>query len=279
MIDGIIVVNKEKNMTSRDVVNSLCHIFHNNKIGHTGTLDPLATGVLVCTIGKATKLVDYLTCNDKEYIAEMKLGIKTDTYDITGKILSTSDKKVNDDLIRKVFSSYNKTYEQEVPIYSSVKINGKKLYEYARNNEYVQLPKRNVTISNLEIIDINSDLITFKCHVTKGTYIRSLINDIGNDLGTYATMTNLQRTKQGIFKVEDAYNLSEIENNDYKIITIEELFIDYPKYDINDDEIKRIQNGNLINKQNFSYLRMYYHDKLIAIYEENDCNMRPLIML
>ena len=194
-MDKLLVVNKEKNLTSRDVVNNLTKIFNTKKIGHTGTLDPIATGVLVCLFGKYTKLVDLLTSLDKEYIAEIKLGIKTDTGDITGSIIENKSFNITKDNIIKVFEKFPQKYEQTVPKYSAVKINGKKLYEYARNNIEIELPKREVSIFSLELIDFKKDIIKFKAHVSKGTYIRSLCEDIAEKLNTVGFMKELTRIK------------------------------------------------------------------------------------
>ena len=179
----VLLVNKEKNMTSFDVVNEISHLFGIKRVGHTGTLDPLAEGVLIVTIGKATKVVELLTATYKEYIAGVKLGIKTDTLDITGTILN--EKEIPDlSKLNETINNFKKTYLQEVPIYSAVKVNGKKLYEYARNNETIELPKKEVTIEEIELLEQKEDTFTFKTLVSKGCYIRSLINDIGKSLNT-----------------------------------------------------------------------------------------------
>jgi len=196
---GVIAINKEEGMTSFDVVNEISRIFGIKKVGHTGTLDPLATGVLIVAIGQATKIVELLTALDKEYIAGVKLGLQTDTYDITGKVLKEKEIPNNYNL-EAVLKTFKKTYLQEVPIYSAIKVNGRKLYEYARKNQQVNLPKKEVTIKSIELLDQNQTTFKFKALVTKGTYIRSLINDIGRSLNTYATMTSLTRTKQGYKK-------------------------------------------------------------------------------
>ena len=188
-MDGILVVYKPKGMTSRDVVNKVGRILKIKKIGHTGTLDPLATGVLVLCIGKATKIVELLTATEKEYIAEMSFGIETDTLDSTGNIIKEEDFIVDEEKIEKVFSSLTGTYKQEVPLYSAIHVNGKKLYEYARNNEEVILPSRDVTISHLELLSIEENKVLFKTRVSKGTYIRSLIRDIAKKLDTVAVMS------------------------------------------------------------------------------------------
>ncbi len=269
-INGVLVVNKEKGMTSRDVVNEICKIFNTKKVGHTGTLDPLAEGVLVVTIGNATKISELLTSEYKEYIAEAILGIKTDTYDIEGKVIDKKD--INNDInLKDTISSYKKTYMQEVPIYSAVKVNGKKLYEYARNNEEVKLPKKKVTIKEIELLSINKNKFVFKALVSKGCYIRSLINDIGESLNTYATMTKLIRTKLGKFRIEDSYTLDDIRNNNYKLYSIDEA-LDYPVIEIEDDLYKKISNGVKIdNKYNIKDKVIFkYKDKLLGIYEKDN---------
>lgn len=276
-MNGILIVNKSEGFTSRDVVNKLSKIFNTKKIGHTGTLDPIAKGVLVVVIGKYTKLCEDLTQTFKEYIATFKLGILTDTLDITGKILDEKDVTVTEEEIRNVIASYKCVYDQEVPIYSSVKINGRKLYEYARNGENVVLPKRKVDIKNIEVIDINKDIVKIKCLVSKGTYIRSLIRDIGSSLNTFATMTDLIRIKQGIFDIRDSYTLEDIENGNYKLIDIEDVMdicvIDDNTYlkdvtngvklklDIDNKYILFKHEGNNIAlyKKDNDYFRMYIH--------------------
>lgn len=276
-MNGILIVNKSEGFTSRDVVNKLSKIFNTKKIGHTGTLDPIAKGVLVVVIGKYTKLCEDLTQTYKEYIATFKLGILTDTLDITGKILDEKDVTVTEEEIRNVIASYKCVYDQEVPIYSSVKINGRKLYEYARNGENVVLPKRKVDIKNIEVIDINKDIVKIKCLVSKGTYIRSLIRDIGESLKTHATMTDLIRIKQGIFDISNSYTLEDIENGNYKLINIEDVMdicvIDNDAYlkdvtngvklklDIENEYILFKHEGNNIAlyKKDNNYFRMYIH--------------------
>ena len=269
--NGVIVVNKEKDMTSFDVVNEVSHLFGIKKVGHTGTLDPMAEGILIICIGKATKIVELLTAEDKEYIAGVKLGIKTDSYDITGNILDT--KEVNEiNNLEEVIISFKKTYMQEVPIYSAVKVNGKKLYEYARNNKEVELPKKEVTIKEIELLEKAKDTFKIKALVSKGTYIRSLINDIGNSLNTYATMTSLNRTKQGKVVINDAYKLDEIRNNNYKYYKIEEV-LDYPIIKVSNDLEFKIKNGVKLKndfdiKDRVIFVNM--HNKLLGIYEKND---------
>ena len=223
-MNQIIIVNKEKGMTSRDVVNRLNKILKTKKIGHTGTLDPIATGVLVVCVNEATKLSELLTSATKEYIAEIKLGVMTDTGDITGKVLKQEEAPIlSEEKIKEVLNSFLGKSIQEVPLYSAIKVNGKKLYEYARNNEEVELPKREIEIFNIELLNYEKDTISFKVTVSKGTYIRSLIKDICLKLETIGTMNNLVRTKQGDYKIEDSYTLDQIEKGEYKYLTIEQI--------------------------------------------------------
>ena len=266
-MDGIIIVDKEKGMTSFDVVHELTKVFNTKSIGHTGTLDPIATGVLVCTIGKYTKLNDVLTSTYKEYIAEMVLGEQKDTYDATGITINSSDKEVSNDEIINIINSYKKIYEQEVPIYSSVKVNGMKLYEYARKGLNVELPKREVDIKEIEVLEINNKTIKFRALVSKGTYIRSLINDIGISLGTYAYMTSLRRTKQGKFNIEDAYTLKDIKEGNYKLLSLSDV-LDLTIIECDDELYKQVNNGveQNIDKE---FVLYKYNDKDIALYRNN----------
>ena len=273
-MNDVIVINKEKDYTSRDVVNIVGKELNTKKIGHTGTLDPLATGVLVVCVGKATKLVEILTSNDKEYIAEVLLGVKTDTLDICGNKLEEKDALFSKDKIESVLNKLIGSYEQEVPIYSAVKINGKKLYEYARNNEEVVLPKRLVTIKELKLLDEvkyenNKTIFRISCKVSKGTYIRSLINDIASNLNTIGIMTNLQRTKQGIFSIDDSYTLDQIKMHDFKLISIEDSINDCEKIIVDEEKEFKIKNGvkmpNIYNSHKILFLNSL--GKAIALYK------------
>lgn len=272
---GVIAVNKKQGMTSFDVVNEISHIFGLKKVGHTGTLDPLAEGVLIVAIGKATKIVELLTTEDKEYIADVKLGVKTDTYDITGEVLKT--KEIPENLnIKEVLESYQKTYQQEVPIYSAIKVKGKKLYEYARNNKKVELPKKEVTIKEIELLESTKETFKFRALVSKGTYIRSLINDIGISLNTYATMTSLLRTKQGKVKLEDTYTIDDLKNNNYKLYKIEEA-LNYPVIKIDKELEFKISTGQKIDnlfqiKDKVIFINK--DNKLLGIYQAEDNKLK-----
>jgi len=281
-MDGIILVNKPKNVTSRDVVNKVGSLLRTKKIGHTGTLDPIATGVLVLCIGKYTKLVDLITSYEKEYIATVLVGMKTDTLDVTGNVLENIDIKIEKDKLIQALNSFKGSYMQEVPIYSAVKINGKKLYEYARNNEVIDLPKREVEIKNIELLDINNNEFTFKVTVSKGTYIRSLINDIGLKLNIPMCMKELKRTMQGNFKIEDSNTIDDIENNKFNILDIKDI-LNYPVIKIDNDVLEfQIKNGSIIeNKYDNEIIMFELDNKTIAIYktyEKDTTKLKPYKM-
>lgn len=277
-MQGAIIVNKAPDMTSRDVINILNKKFNTKSIGHTGTLDPIAEGVLVCLIGKYTKLTDILINHDKEYIASFKLGILTDTLDITGKILKEEKINLTKEEIQKTILSFKGKYNQEVPIYSAVKINGKKLHEYARNNEEITLPKREVNIYDIELLNIDNDIITIKTKVSKGTYIRSLIRDIGLKLNTNATMTKLIRTKLGKFTIEESYTLEDIQNDNYKLLSLEDL-INLDTININEEMLFKIKNGQIIDYQTDKYILYKYNNQDIALYKPYQNNkIKPFIM-
>ena len=242
---AIIYVNKEKNMTSFDVVNKISDIFGIKKVGHTGTLDPLAEGVLIVTIGQATKIAELLTAEDKEYVAGVLLGIETDTLDITGKVIKTKPIDLSKD-IEKVINIFQKTYLQEVPKYSAVKVNGKKLYEYARKNQEVVLPRKEVTIKKIKLLSSDNDTFMIKTTVTKGCYIRSLIRDIGLSLDTYATMTTLTRTKQGKIDIKETSTLKEINQGKAKLHAIDEV-LDFKVIEVDENLERKIKNGQKLD--------------------------------
>lgn len=277
--NGLLIINKEKGYTSRDVVNIISKIFGVKKIGHNGTLDPLATGVLVVCLNKYTKLNELLSSSEKEYIAEVTLGIKTDTLDIEGNVTDKRFEMVNRNDLVKVLKSFERTYEQEVPLYSAVKVNGKKLYEYARSGTEVILPKREVTIKKIELLDFNEDKFTFKCLVSKGTYIRSLIRDILSDLNVVGTMSNLTRTRQGIFDIKDAYTLADIRNGDYKLLKIKDV-LDIEKVIVSPDIKLKVLNGAKVNG-NYADRVLFLDDNLdeIAIYKKDNDDMKVEVML
>ena len=277
-MNGLLVVNKPKNYTSRDVVNVLNKVFNTKTIGHIGTLDPLATGVLVCLIGKYTKLNNLLTMHNKEYIVDFKLGILTDTLDATGRVLDTSNNFIKKEKLVRALKKFKKTYMQEVPMYSAVKVNGRKLYDYARHDEEIVPPKKRVTIYDIELLDYEYDDVKIRCTVSKGTYIRALIRDICQYLKTYGVMTGLVRTKINDFKIEDAYTLDEIRNGDYKLLSLED-FLDFKVIDLDEDNLNRIKNGNIYCDRENDYILFKYLNEDIALYYRiNEEELKPLIM-
>lgn len=286
-MNGIIVIDKPKDYTSRDIVNIVSKKLNTKKVGHTGTLDPLATGVLVLPIGRALKVSELLTSNTKEYVAEVILGYETDMLDITGTEIKRNIPSVTKEELLKVLKSYIGKYNQEVPLYSAVKVGGRKLYEYARSGTPVIPPSKEVEVYSLELI---SDLkhikgaveFTIRCEVSKGTYIRSLIRDIAYSLNTYGTMKNLIRTRQGIFTLKDAYTLKDIEENNYKLLSIKECLPNIKTTIIEEPLLTKVKNGMVLDKffkENMSLL-LDKEGKEIAIYiASGDNKVKPYKMI
>ena len=286
-MNGIIVINKPKDYTSRDIVNIVSKKLNTKKVGHTGTLDPLATGVLVLPIGKALKVSELLTSNTKEYIAEVILGYETDMLDITGTEIKRNIPSVTKEELLKVLKSYIGKYNQEVPLYSAVKVGGRKLYEYARSGTPVIPPSKEVEVYSLELISYLKHIkgaveFTIRCEVSKGTYIRSLIRDIAYSLNTYGTMKNLIRTRQGIFTLKDAYTLKDIEENNYKLLSIKECLPNIKTTVIEEPLLTKVKNGMVLDKffkENMSLL-LDKEGKEIAIYiASGDNKVKPYKMI
>ncbi len=275
--DVLFVVDKEKGVTSRDVVNQLCRKFHTKKVGHTGTLDPLATGVLVVAMNEATKVVSLLTANEKEYLATVEVGKRTDTLDTTGKVLEeVSVSSVSLPLLKEVLSSFEKTYLQEVPKYSAVKVQGKRLYDYARSGEDVLLPKREVVIQDVVLVQEpylvdHKWYFTFSCHVSKGTYIRSLIRDMGELYGVPFTMSDLVRTKQGVFSMEQAKKIEDLTLDDGLSI-FDALKDECEVVSLNENDSFHVLNGMAMKKtcSSFYVLMVNSNGELLAIYQKDE---------
>lgn len=278
-MNEIILVNKPKGITSRDVVNKISKILNTKKVGHNGTLDPLATGVLVITTNKYTKLNNLLSSREKEYIAEVKIGIETDTLDITGNIIEKKEEHLDINKLKTTLKKYKKTYMQEVPKYSAVKVNGKKLYEYAREGIEVTLPKKEVTIKEIELISYKEDSFIFKTTVSKGTYIRSLIRDILKDMNVIGTMNNLTRTKQGIFNIENSNTLEDIEKGNYKSLKIKDM-LNITVITADDNLKFKIKNGvKLKGKYPDEVLFIDKEGNELAIYKKEKDELKIEIML
>lgn len=265
-MDGVIIVNKPAGMTSHDVVNRIRKIFKTKKVGHCGTLDPDATGVLVVAVNKATKLLQFLTADNKEYIATLSLGTATDTYDASGQVTATKEYvPISDKKILACLNSFVGEQEQIPPMHSAIKVKGKKLYEYARNNEMVEIPKRVITIDYIELISIVDNLVKFKVGCSKGTYIRSLCFDIAKKLDYPGHMYSLIRSKSGNFSLSDSYSLEEIENGEFEMLSMEEALSNYPKLVVDDENI--IYHGKKIKSKINHQVAIYnQNNKVLAIY-------------
>ena len=248
--NGILNIDKPQCITSHDVVDAIRKIFPDQKVGHTGTLDPLATGVLPICIGEATKLSEKLTSEIKSYSVKMLLGVETDTYDITGRIVFASVFNKDEIYIKERIKRFIGKQQQMPPKYSAIKVEGKKLYQYARENQEVEIKPREIEIFSIDNIriDLESKEVAFDVVCSKGTYIRSLVNDIGKKIGCGATMTELRRTKTGSFAIEDSIPLYDFLKLDYiemldRIITIEDYYIENKKITLSDDELGKFLNG------------------------------------
>lgn len=282
-MNGIIVVNKEKKFTSFDVVAKLRGILKQKKMGHTGTLDPEATGVLPICLGNATKLCDMLTEKKKEYIAEFVLGMTTDTQDIWGQILSKKEISCTEEQLRETIRSFVGDIMQIPPMYSAVRVDGKRLYELARMGIEVERQARPVSVYEIEILELHIPKVKIRVLCSKGTYIRTLIHDIGQAVFCGATMTSLVRTKSGAFYLEDACTLEEIEKKrDQKelediIIPVDRVFVDLPAIVLDTSMEKRILNGNLINREELRKLSVYHGnlDSLMNLEEKNNMTDYP----
>lgn len=277
-MNGFIIVDKPQNYTSRDIVNIVSKKLNTRKIGHTGTLDPIATGVLVLCIGGTTNLVEIMTSDEKEYIAEITLGYETDTLDSTGKILNKNYTYKSKEEIINALKKYNTEYIQQVPLYSAVKVNGERLYDYAFNNETPkEIPSRLVNIKKLELIsdiEYTKDTIIFKirCVVSKGTYIRSLTRDIAKELNTIGVMSSLRRTRQGNFKIEDAITISDINNGNIKVHDIMEALTKYKTYEMDENLYFKVKNGSPLENiyiKDDDYVLFTYNKKPIYLYKKS----------
>lgn len=293
-MNGIINVYKEKGYTSHDVVAKLRGIFKQKKIGHTGTLDPDAEGVLPVCLGSATKLCDMITAKEKAYQTVLLLGVTTDTQDISGTVLKSNEVNLSEEDVKSVVSQFVGDIMQIPPMYSAIKVNGKKLYELAREGKEIEREPRPVTIHKIIISKIELPRVWMEVHCSKGTYIRTLCNDIGDKLGVGGTMENLLRIKSGNFDLTTAYKLGEIDtlvkSNEIesKILSVESVFEDYPSFSVKEEFQKFVLNGNRLslnmtdmkNKpENGSQFKCFdYTGKFIGIFEykEKDNDFKPV---
>lgn len=244
-MNGIIIIDKPEGRTSHDIVYEVRRLTGIKKVGHTGTLDPMATGVLPVCVGNATKAADMLTLSDKTYIAELVLGKTTDTQDAEGNILTECEVNCTEAEIREAVGSFKGEIEQIPPMYSAVKQNGKKLYELARKGIEVERKSRKVTIHSIEILEINGTHVKIEVSCSKGTYIRTLCEDIGKKLNTGAYMNTLRRTKTGCFSINKSHTLEEIEREGIEkfLLPVDKMFMEYPFIVLNEKQVKSVVNG------------------------------------
>lgn len=277
MISGIINVYKEKGYTSFDVVAKMRGIFHQKKIGHTGTLDPDAEGVLPVCLGKATKVCDLLTDKDKEYKAVLLLGQETDTQDISGEVLNQSEVEVSEEEVTDAILSFIGDYEQVPPMYSALKVNGQKLCDLARKGITVERKARPVKIHHIEIVSINLPEVEMIVSCSKGTYIRTLCDDIGKKLGCFGCMKSLLRTRVDKFEVENAYTLSQLEElvqspqEDWEFIeSVDGVFRKYVSVQAKAEAIRLVENGNRIPVEMISDFSEEKMQEMVRLYDADN---------
>lgn len=292
-MDGILLLNKPKNMTSHDCVNKIRKIFNTKKVGHLGTLDPDVTGVLPLCINNATKIIQFLDKSSKEYLATISIGSSTTTEDSSGRIVERdeTDKEITRENVINVLESFLGKQIQIPPMISAVKVNGKKLYEYARENLEVLRPKREIEIFNIELLSearvfsgVDIELL-IKVHCSKGTYIRTLAVDIGKRLGYPAHLKELIRLKSGSFSLNDCFTFTDIENGNYNLISIFDALCDYPRIEVNDNLKEKILNGQKLLFKHDKPTQIVFYDRykqVLAIYKtyEKSPNMiKPVRVL
>lgn len=252
-MNGIILIDKPQEWTSHDVVGKLRGILHERRIGHSGTLDPLATGLLVIFVGRATRAVEFAEADTKEYIAGLRLGMSTDTQDITGRVISSGGSVPDEFKLRKALDSFKGELEQVPPMYSAIKVGGKKLYELARKGESIERSPRHITVFDLDIAGRADDDYILRVSCSKGTYVRTLCNDIGQALGCGGCMSSLRRTKAGVFSVEDAHTIAEVQEAadrgeaESLIIPLDKLFYEFNRLTVPAVAEKKLRNGSVVN--------------------------------
>lgn len=263
-MNGIIIINKPKGFTSQDVVSKVKKILNEKKAGHTGTLDPMATGVLPIMIGGATKLSKYLVEHNKIYRATLKLGQKSDTGDSEGNIIEEKaiPQGLEKQYLENILLSFLGKQEQIPPMYSAIKVNGKKLYEYAREGKTVDIPSREIEIYSIKLISFASNEICFEVSCSKGTYIRTLCEDIAVKIGTVGYMSALERINVDKFWIEDSYTFEDLEKGNFKLISIEEIFNNLTRIDLNDRKKELFLNGVMLTYE--------LQDGVYSVYNNNE---------
>lgn len=284
---GLLNIDKPQGLTSYDVVDVLKKVFCNTKIGHTGTLDPIATGVLQICIGDATKLTNLLSNQEKRYYVKMLLGVETDTYDITGRIIFAGVVKKDEIYIKERIKRFIGKQLQIPPIYSAIRIDGKRAYEYARENKEVEISPKEIEIYSIDNIkvDLVKKEVLFEVYCSKGTYIRSLINDIGKKIGCGATMIELRRLSNGSFNIKDSIKLYDFLKLDFdkmqeKIVSIEDYYNNTKKIELTEEELKHFLNGvNLNYDEQDKLVRVYCNKIFIGLGKIEDCKLKRDIIV
>ncbi len=275
-MNGIIIIDKEPGFTSHDVVAKMRGICGQKKVGHTGTLDPAATGVLPVCLGSGTKLCDMLTDKDKEYVAELLLGVETDTQDTTGQILAKHSVEVTEEEVRSVCQSFVGDYQQIPPMYSALKVNGKKLYELARAGKEVERQARPVKILELEILECKLPMVKMRVVCSKGTYIRTLCADIGEKLGCGGAMQKLRRTGVGKFKQQDALTLGQLQQMRDEgrlkeaLLPVEDVFESCPMLHVTEVSSRLLENGNAILPEQTAEQMVYEAGQWVRLYRTDN---------
>ncbi len=274
-MDGILLLNKEIGYSSFQAINKAKRLIKADKVGHSGTLDPFASGLLVVTVNKATKINQLIEVQDKEYIATLKLGVKTSTLDLEGEIIFEEKvKSYSKEEIEDALNNFKGKIKQVPPMYSALKIDGQRLYDLARQGIEVERKEREVEIYSIELLSYQDDLIEFKVNCSKGTYIRTLGESIASYLGTYGHLVKLIRTRVGNFSLDDAYKLDELAN--FKLLPIKEALINFPKLMLDDENIIKAKNGIKFNfkREEKEILIIDKEENPIAIYEKDVNNYR-----
>lgn len=287
-MNGVLNIFKPSGITSFDVVRMVKRAANTKKVGHTGTLDPMASGVLPVCIGNATKIVDYIMNESKIYKSTLKLGIVTDTYDKEGKILKEETVNLESKIVEECIKSFQGSIEQVPPMYSALKVNGKRLYQLAREGIEVERKARKINIYSIDILNIDLPYVTFQVHCSKGTYIRSLCYDIGEKLGVGASMWELERVKTGIFNIKDALHIDDLNNeniNEY-LVPIDEALSKYESITIEEVYEKLLVNGVLIKDKRIMgsiekdvILRVYCGNKFIGLGRRSEEGFKILKLL
>ncbi len=274
MINGMLLIDKPIGYTSQDICNKIKHILHVKKVGHCGTLDPFASGLMIILINNATKLLPFIMEERKHYIANIKLGKETDTLDSDGNIIKNSAvPDLNKEKINAVLHSFLGKSLQKPPIYSAIKIKGKPAYDYARKGIDIELKEREIEVFDIELLVFKNNEICFYSHVSKGTYIRSLASDIANRLDTVGHLNSLRRIRVGNYDISNALKIEEVDES--KVISINECLIDFPSYIIDDKDLFKVKNGQPLFIDNMSDERIAIYSKnkiLLAIYQKENQN-------